>query len=310
MRFLKRLAIFTTIAIAVGAALAYGAYALMPGFLFEWSFDRALTDAGADFETVDIEGTVVEYAQGGDGEAIVFVHGFGGDKRMWIPFVRGFVNQYRVVAPDLPGHGGSALAPNQTYTLDTMAQAVGDFVDAADIPRFHLVGSSMGGGVALAYAIENPDRVSSLTLLNPWGVETPMPSDRENELESGRNVFFPQTLEDVDELSSFVYGAPFPLDEPIKQYLLDDSIGRADFNHKVFDEMMAGPRLDERLERLAVPTLVVVGGADRIVHPSSLSVFKEHAPSIQGEMLPGCAHVFVGPCFDRSFALVEAFLRR
>lgn len=309
MRFLKRLLVFTTLALVVGAGLAYGAYALMPGFWFEWSFDRALMNAGADFETIEVDGTTIEYAQGGDGQAIVFVHGFGGDKRIWTPYVERLVNQYRVVAPDLPGHGGSERPPDQDYDLDAMAAALGDFVDAAELPRFHLVGSSMGGGVALAYAIEHPDRVSSLVLLNPWGVETPEPSDREKQLEAGRNVFFPENLEDVDLLAEYVYGAPLPLDAPIKQHLLDDSTRRGEFNHEVFDEMMAGPRLGDRLDRLDVSTLVVVGGADRIVHPSSLSVFEARAPKVRGEMLPGCAHVFVGPCFDRSFDLLAEFLR-
>lgn len=313
MRFFKKLLIATAIAIAVGVGLAYGAMALMPGFLFEWRLDRALIDAGADFETVSVEGQSYEYVIGGDGEAIVFVHGFGGDKRIWAPYLSRLTNSHRVVALDLPGHGGSTAAPDQRYDVDAMSDALGRFVDSGDanldLPRFHLVGISMGGGVALAYAIAHPDRVSSLTLINPWGVSTPQPSDREVELERGRNVFFPDTLEELDDLSTFVYGTPMPLDERFKQHLLDEANARRPFNARVFEQMHAGPRLDERLDRLSVPTLVIVGGADRIVHPSSLEVYEAQVSGLEGEMLAGCAHVFVGPCFDRAFARFEAFLR-
>jgi pimeloyl-ACP methyl ester carboxylesterase len=313
MRFVKKLLIATLIALVFGVGLAYAAMALMPGFLFEWRLDRALIDAGADFETVEVEGQTFEYVAGGDGEAIVFVHGFGGDKRIWAPYLARLTNSHRVIALDLPGHGGSSVDPSQTFDVDAMADALGRFVDSSDgnlaLPRFHLVGISMGGGVALAYAIENPDRVASLTLINPWGVSTPEPSDREVELERGHNVFFPDTLEELDELSTFVYGTPMPLDEPFKEHLLEQANARRPFNERVFEQMHAGPRLDERLDRLRVPTLVIVGGADRIVHPSSLQVYEARVPGLEGEMLAGCAHVFVGPCFDRAFARFEAFLR-
>lgn len=310
MRFLKRLLIFTVIALVLGTAAAFGVLYAMPGFLLEWRVDRALMEAGAEFETVEVDGQRFEYGIGGDGEAIVFVHGFGGDKRMWTRSVAELVDRYRVVVVDLPGHGGSTRSADQTYTLDAMGEALGRFVDAADLPRFHLVGSSMGGGVALAYAIENPDRVQSLTLLNPWGVTTPEKSDREVLLDEGRNLFFPRTVGELDELSAHVYGTPMPLDQPFKEYLLERSMALAPFNHEVFDQMHAGPRLDDRLGNLSVPTMVVVGGADRIVHPSALETYQAKVPDLRAETLPGCAHVFVGPCFDRAQEKLEEFLKQ
>ncbi len=312
MRFFKKLLIATVLAGVLGGGLAYLATILMPGFLFEWRLDRALIDAGAEFETVQIDGQSFEYVIGGDGEAIVFVHGFGGDKRIWAPYLAQLTNRYRVVALDLPGHGGSTADPSQAYTLDAMAEALARFVDSPDgsldLPRFHLVGISMGGGIALDYAIEHPERVASLTLINPWGVSTPTPSDRERELARGRNVFFPESIEELDELSTFVYGTPMPLDERFKRHLLDEANARRPFNERVFEQMHDGPRLDDRLARLSVPTLVIVGGADRIVHPSSLDVYRATVPGLEAELLPGCAHVFVGPCFERAYTRFEAFL--
>jgi pimeloyl-ACP methyl ester carboxylesterase len=97
-----------------------------------------------------------------DGAPIVFVHGTGLSKTAWSPQLAGLADTYRVVALDLPGHGGSA---SQAFTLDTAAAEVARVIDAEAAGRAVLVGLSLGGYVAMETAAQRPDRVRGLVLV-------------------------------------------------------------------------------------------------------------------------------------------------
>jgi pyruvate dehydrogenase E2 component (dihydrolipoamide acetyltransferase) len=106
---------------------------------------------------------------GGDGAPIVLVHGFGADLNAWMFNQPALAAKWRVVAVDLPGHGGSAKQVG-TGDAETFAAAVSDLLAALGIERFHLVGHSMGGAIALVLAGQMPTRIASLTLLAPAGL--------------------------------------------------------------------------------------------------------------------------------------------
>ena len=110
----------------------------------------------------------------GDGPPIVLVHGFGADLNAWMfnqpALAAGLLsNGRRVVALDLPGHGGSVRQVG-AGDAETFSAALFDALAALDINRFHLVGHSMGGAIALLLASKIPQRVASLTLLAPAGL--------------------------------------------------------------------------------------------------------------------------------------------
>lgn len=81
--------------------------------------------------------------------------------------VPAFEKRYRVILIDLPGHGCSPL-PGRRPTVEAMADAVGATLDSLDVARAHAVGLSLGGCVALAFALRAPGRVRSLTLVNAF----------------------------------------------------------------------------------------------------------------------------------------------
>jgi pimeloyl-ACP methyl ester carboxylesterase len=296
------------VAIAGAAALGAWGWHRAPGIAFERALDQALVDAGARIEVTQVNGARVEYAVAGEGTPILLVHGFAGDKRVFSPYVARLRGARRVLAPDLPGHGASSRAAEQGWSVDAQGEFLGAFVDAVGLERVHVLGISMGGGAALAFALDRPDRVESLTLINPWGVPPPTPSDHDRQLARGVNVFFPRDRAELDRLSEYVTGVPLALPDRLAEHVLEQAHDREEFHREVFEQLYAGPRLDDRLGRLRVPTLVVVGEADRIVHPSVLEAIRARAPAVVGERLPGCAHIFLGPCFERAFRRVEAFL--
>jgi len=141
---------------------------------------RAVIDAGvpddagggAELQTADVGGRKISYAgaapESQDGDVILLVHGYGGDRNSWLFLQEPLAVKYRVYALDLPGHGTSAKDVGDG-TLGVLADAVTGVLDALGAGRAHLVGHSMGGSVALAVASRDPGRIASLTLIAPTG---------------------------------------------------------------------------------------------------------------------------------------------
>ena len=101
----------------------------------------------------------------GDGPVVLLMHGLGGSARNWGPQVRALRDTHRVVRFDARGHGRSeALADPEAYRPEEFVADVGRVLDQVGAPRATLGGLSMGAGVALRFALANPERVSSLVL--------------------------------------------------------------------------------------------------------------------------------------------------
>jgi len=103
---------------------------------------------------------MLHYSDQGDGEALVFLHGFCSDLRIWQDFITPFTEEYRVILLDLPGCGKSSLlAPS----LHEWAKACWETLNALGVDQCHLVGHSMGGYVALEMLAIAPERMQSFT---------------------------------------------------------------------------------------------------------------------------------------------------
>lgn len=107
---------------------------------------------------------------------VVFVHSLAGNSAHWSGQLAHLRPTRRTVALDLRGHGQSETARNADYSMSAMAGDIEAVVDTLDIARFVLVGHSMGGGVALAFAGAHPERIAGLLLLDPIGDGTQMPA--------------------------------------------------------------------------------------------------------------------------------------
>lgn len=103
----------------------------------------------------------------GDGPPVVFIHGFGADLNSWMFTQPALAERHRTIAFDLPGHGGSTKTLAGAVYADSFALVIENLLTALDIDRVHLVGHSMGGGIALRLAMERPERVASMTLIAP-----------------------------------------------------------------------------------------------------------------------------------------------
>ncbi len=113
-------------------------------------------------------GTNIRYRMSGEGDAVVFIHGLGASLEYWEPNVVPLSKHFRVFTMDLPGFGQSDKTVAD-LTLDVIGRFVADFLDFHNLDRVTLVGNSMGGLVALQTAIQYPQRIHKLVLVDNAG---------------------------------------------------------------------------------------------------------------------------------------------
>jgi pimeloyl-ACP methyl ester carboxylesterase len=127
--------------------------------------------SGADFESweADLHGHRAIYRTVGSGPPVVLIHGMVNSSRHWQDVALRLADRYRVVAPDLIGHGDSAT-PRGDYSLGAHAAAIRDLLTAIGIERATVVGHSLGGGVAMQFFWQFPQRVERLALISSGGL--------------------------------------------------------------------------------------------------------------------------------------------
>ena len=107
------------------------------------------------------------YHDEGRGEPLLLLHGFTGSKLDFHDQLQWFTDRYRVLAPDNRGHGESSnLGRADAYSLDILVEDLAGYLDALDVNRCHLLGHSMGGMVAMRFALRHPQRLASLILMD------------------------------------------------------------------------------------------------------------------------------------------------
>ncbi len=128
----------------------------------------------ADFASstiqVQVGGQSLCYLKRGEGEeAALLIHGFGGDLQTWLFNQEALADQLSIYALDLRGHGGSSKQVGGG-TLDEFVEDVRGFLDSLGLHKVHLVGHSMGGAIAIQFALVHPARSSSLVLVASAGL--------------------------------------------------------------------------------------------------------------------------------------------
>ena len=114
----------------------------------------------------ELDGLEVYYTVRGRGPVTVLVHGLGGFAELWRYTIDALAPHGTVIAVDLPGFGQSAK-PRRSYGLGFFADVLRRLMSALDVERVRLVGHSLGGGVAVAYALSSPGQVERLALISP-----------------------------------------------------------------------------------------------------------------------------------------------
>jgi pimeloyl-ACP methyl ester carboxylesterase len=116
-------------------------------------------------EALELHGHSVSYRTAGEGPAILLIHGVAGSSMQWEPVMKLLAPQFTVLAPDLLGHGRSAK-PRGDYSLGAYAAGLRDLTVALGIESATVVGHSLGGGIALQFVYQFPERADRLALVS------------------------------------------------------------------------------------------------------------------------------------------------
>jgi len=118
---------------------------------------------------ITLHGHRVSYRTAGSGPLLVLVHGIAGSSATWEKVLPRLAERYTVVAPDLLGHGASAK-PRADYSLGAYASAIRDLLGVLGFERGTIVGHSLGGGVAMQFAYQFPERCERMVLVSSGGL--------------------------------------------------------------------------------------------------------------------------------------------
>lgn len=117
---------------------------------------------------VDIDGGSLHYRDQGAGFPVLLGHSYLWDSTMWAPQIEALSKSFRVITPDLWGHGQSGTLPEGTRTLGDLATQASQLLDALDIREFAMVGLSVGGMWGAELALREPERVRALVLMDTY----------------------------------------------------------------------------------------------------------------------------------------------
>jgi pimeloyl-ACP methyl ester carboxylesterase len=219
------------------------------------------------------------YLDRGEGEVIILLHGLFGNLSNWKSVVEHFSRDYRVIVPRLP----IFEMPKDQANLDELAKILSEFIDWHQLTDVTLVGNSLGGHLALLYALRHPANVRKLVLTgssglfeNSLGQSFPRVKDYHFIEEKVRYTFYKKdiaTKEMVDEVFAAVQSIPKSL----------RIIGMARSAQK--------NNLSEQLHKIHTPTLLIWGLQDEITPPEVALHFHDLLPNAQLKFVEHCGHV-------------------
>jgi len=249
-------------------------------------------------------GIVTFYEDAGDGPAVVLIHGYGADLRLWdaqVPALAGA--GFRVIRYDVRGHGRSLIPPDG-YTYENYAADLRDLLDRINVERpateslgveaAHLVGLSMGGGIALRFALDFPERVLSLTL-----IDSALPGFSYSNETSGR----------IEEFVSAVRadGPRAAIENIWLRHPFFDGVRRSPEQFELVRQIVLGfqapdmrdgarptdyrPDIADRLSGVRAPTLVVAGEHDIPDFRLIADLLSENLPQARLFVMPDCWHL-------------------
>ncbi|MEW6442236.1 MAG: alpha/beta fold hydrolase [bacterium] len=301
---MKRLLLAAVALLVVAAGLLYFAF---PRALYGLSIRLERKTAGLSAKTLQVGAYTIAYTEGGRGEDMLLVHGFGANKDNWNRIARYLTPRFRVIALDLPGFGESSRVQADSYSIRDQVGRLDLIAAALGLESFHLAGNSMGGAIAGRYAAEFPQKVKTLALLNAGGLKTcPNPSELSREIAAGRNRLLTTTAEDFDGFLEFVFVDPPWIPGPVKAHLSRQSIEDQPFREKVFREIQdEGSSLEPVLAEIQAKTLILWGDRDRLIDVSCTQVLEKGLARAQTVILENCGHA---PMIERPQETAQRYL--
>ncbi len=260
--------------------------------------------AGLSEKSILVNGYKIFYLEGGKGEAVLLVHGFGAEKDNWVEFSKYITQKHRVVAVDLPGFGESTKNPKDKFDYESQSKRLHMFVRKIGLTKYHIAGSSMGGGISAEYAALYPDEVLSLGLFAPHGFKCPVMSMVEKELKKGNNPLVVKSPPDTDRLMDYLFVIKPSIPSPLKSYFTKKAIENSDFNMKVFNDINKRT-IDERMGNVRAKTLILWGDKDQVIDVTCASRVVKEIKNSRVVIMANCGHT---PMVERPMETAKIYL--
>lgn len=255
------------------------------------------TDSSTIIETtIDHDEYHTNYLQSGSGPAIVLLHGSGpgvSGRANWAATMTSeLAQQFTLIAPDIVGYGGTHQRPEIAFTHNNRVEHIASFLAALDLAPARLVGNSMGGGIALSLAARYPDLVGQMVLMGSAGVSFPVTSEVDQLYGYTPS---PENMRGIFELMAYDKSRVTPeLVQARYEATLVPGVAERWAN------LFPAPRqrhIDDSslpfatLEKIATPTLLIHGVADRVVPVTATSLkLVEVLPNADLVVLGRCGH--------------------
>lgn len=245
--------------------------------------------------------TEISFYDEGNGKPIVLIHGFAGGKEYWDKVLPDLAKENRVIALDLPGHGGSGMG-KESYSIEDMADVIKDFLDHLGLKKVTMFGHSLGGYITLAFAELYPQYLNGFSLIHSTG------NPDTDEAKKGRDTNSKKILEEgpgsfIDGLSKKLF-SPDNLDLNMDEIAETVNIGLKTSVKGLVSALTAMKNRPDRnyvLEETGLPVLLVAGELDQIVPPEK--TFTVDRQNIQKNIIRNSGHMSM---FEQPQDLVRA----
>ncbi len=251
------------------------------------------------------------YLEGGPRGSLplLLVHGFGGDKDNWAMLAPHLTDRYHVIIPDLVGFGDNVRDPDLPYDIKAQTDRLVGFMDAIGLARAHIVGNSMGGWIALQAALDHPDRLATLTLVNNAGVKGAEESTLQKLPRTDKSPLVPETVGELKQLMGFIAHKPRPIPGRFMDVVFEERSQHSALLEQIFWTIVNDGDerpLNDRLGEVRVPTLVIWGRHDQLIHVSCVAELEKGIPGSEAVIFEDAGHV---PMLEKP-AATAAVLRR
>ncbi len=262
------------------------------------------------------DGTHVHYRDEGNrsGPVLMLVHGFSASAADWDGWAKALGDKYRIIAPDLPGHGLTRTPAGYISAPDTQVAVVDAVASGLALPKFVIAGNSMGGGVAWRYSLAHPDRLNGLVLVDAAG--WPMRGGGKNSaliFKLLANPIARPIIKNLDNsalakqgLESAFVDTALVTPALVQRYT---DLARAPGHRDILiSRPQQKPLTPERLAAIHMPTLVMVGQEDHLIPYTDGKRFADAIPGSTLIVYPGVGHVPMEQIPEKSAADLRAWI--
>ncbi len=257
--------------------------------------------------TIPVNGVNLFYEMRGRGQPLLFLHGLGSSTREWEDQIDEFSKNYQVIAYDLRGHGRSDK-PAGPYTMELYAADTAGLLDALKVQSAHVVGLSLGGAVAFQLALDHPERVKSLVIVNSGPSMGGSPEQANREIEQRIGIVRQMGMRAMGQALS---PRLFPKDEhaPLRQTFEERWAANDPDAYIQALLAMQGWDVTSRLGQIRCPTLIL--SADQDYTPvAAKEAYVSLMPNAQLVVIPDSHHGVPIEAPDKFNAAVSQFLAR